>query len=290
MKNLSLKVKSEYEFSYNEYNPSDNNIDNILSEKEVFDAHFVLADYFISRGEMARFGILNYNLLSSAVARQSVGYAGCAKWKDLYSKVSTLAYGLDKNHAFQDGNKRTALLCMLLALHRNKRCLTCKKKELETLLVRIAANEMEKYKEFKKFKKRHNGDAEIVYMANFLRKNSRIINNNFRSMTYEEFNKKLKVYNVWLANPKDSFIDVFQLVEEKRLFGFIKKKKEIRKLQIGFPGWKRQINPKAVKSVLKATDLTVNNGIDMETFYEGAEPEYMLIEEYYEVLKRLKDK
>lgn len=289
MKNLSKEVINEYNFSYNEYNPSNNIVDGILSEKDVFDAHFILADYFISTGEIARFGVLNYNLLSSAVARQSVGFAGSLKWKDSFSKVSTLAYGLDKNHAFQDGNKRTALLCMLLALHRNKRCLICKKKDLETLLVRIAANEMEKYKNFKKFKK-HGEDATIVYMANFLRKNSRIIDNNFRSMTYEEFNKKLKVYGVWLDKPVDSFIDVFQEVNENKFFGLIKSKKTIRKLQIGFPGWKRQINPKAVKSVLKATNLTSENGIDMKTFYEGAEPEYMLIEEYYEVLKRLKDK
>ena len=31
------------------------------------------------------------------------------------------------------------------------------------------------------------------------------------------------------------------------------------------------------------------NGLDMKTFYEGGEPEYKLIEEYFDVLKRLKD-
>lgn len=70
--------------------------------------------------------------------------------------------------------------------------------------------------------------------------------------------------------------------------GFINKNKEVRILQIGFPGWKRQINPKAVKNVLKESGLT-NKGLDMKTFYEGGEPEYKLIEEYYAVLKRLKD-
>ena len=55
-------------------------------------------------------------------------------------------------------------------------------------------------------------------------------------------------------------------------------------------GWKRQINLKAVKSVLKETGLTTDNGIDLKTFYEGTEPEYKLIEEYFEILKRLKDR
>lgn len=230
---------------------------------------------------------MNYGLLSSAVARQSVGFNGQCKWCDDESKVSTLAFGLDKNHAFNDGNKRTALLCLLLALHRKKRHLVCKKKKLETLLVRIAANEMDKYPDFKRFKK-HGDDAIVVYMANFLRKQSRKIDNSFRTMTYEEFNRKLKKYNIRLDNAQGAYIDVLQIKEEKKLFGLLKRNKETRVLQIGFPGWKRQINPKAVKNVLKVCGL-FENGLDMKTFYEGGEPEYKLIEEYFDVLKRLKD-
>lgn len=125
-------------------------------------------------------------------------------------------------------------------------------------------------------------------MANFLRKNSRKIDNTFRTMTYEEFNRKLKVYGVRLDNAQGAYIDVLQIREERKIFGLIKKTKEERKLQIGFPGWKRQINPKAVKNILKICNL-FEKGLDMKTFYEGGEPEYKLIEEYFNVLKRLKD-
>lgn len=287
MKNLNSAVQSEYDYAYSTYSPTTVTNDGILSELDVFNAHFALADFFVSTGEEARYGILNYGLLSSAVARQSVGFNGQCKWCDDESKVSTLAFGLDKNHAFNDGNKRTALLCLLLALHRKKRHLICKKKKLETLLVRIAANEMDKYPDFKRFKK-HGDDAIIVYMANFLRKHSRKIDNSFRTMTYEEFNRKLKNYNIRLDNMQGAYIDVLQIKEEKKLFGLLKRNKETRVLQIGFPGWKRQINPKAVKNVLKVCGL-FENGLDMKTFYEGGEPEYKLIEEYFDVLKRLKD-
>ncbi len=289
MTNLNVKVKAEYDFFLREYNPS-NITDGILSEREVFDAHFVLADFFIATGEMVRFGILNYDMLSSAVARQSVGFGNYSKWNDAYSQVSTLVFGLDKDHAFNDGNKRTALLCMLIALHRLKRRLTCRKKELETLLIRIAANEMNNYKDFKKFVKKHGEDATVMYTANFLRKNSRALDNTFRTLTYEEFNRKLKSHGVWLDNPQGAFIDVFQQVTEKKWLGLKQENKKVRKLQIGFPGWKRQINPKAVRSVLKETGLTTENGIDLKSFYEGTEPEYKLIDEYFVILKRLKDK
>lgn len=169
MKNLNCNVQSEYNYAYSTYSPSASVNDGILSELDVFNAHFALADFFESSGEDARYGILNFGLLSSAVARQSVSFCGKCKWKDDESKVSTLAFGLDKNHAFNDGNKRTALLCLLLALHRKKRHLVCKKSKLETLLIRIAANEMDKYPDFKKFRK-HGDDAVVMYMSKFLRR------------------------------------------------------------------------------------------------------------------------
>lgn len=145
---------------------------------------------------------------------------------------------------------------------------------------------MDKYPDFKKFRK-HGDDAVVIYMSKFLRKNSRKIDNSFRTMTFEEFNRKLKKYGVKLDNAQCSFINVYQK-KEKKFLGFISKNKEVRILQIGFPGWKRQINPKVVKNVLKESGL-IDKGLDMKTFYEGGEPEYKLIEEYYTVLRRLKD-
>lgn len=289
MADYCKEVQTEYDYSLSKYNPQTIHDGEFLSEYDVFKAHFTLADFFISTGELASYGILNFNLLSSAVARQTVGYAGMSKWTDPYAKIATLAFGLDKNHAFRDGNKRTSLLCLLLALHRMKRHLTCHKKDLEVLLVRIAANEMGKYKDFKKYAKKYGDDAIVMFIANFIKRNSSAIENSFRVMTYEEFNRKLKVYNVWLDNPNNCHIDVFTTKEEKKYFGLKTITKTVNIYQIGFPGWKRQINPKAVRSVLKEAGLTSENGIDYKTFYEGGEPEYKLIEEYFEVLKRLKD-
>lgn len=289
MKNLRSDIKEEYERSLRTYSPSEIT-EGILSEKDVFDAHFLLADFFTSTGELARFGILNFDMLSSAVARQSVGYGKNSKWNDPYSKIATLTFGLTKDHAFQDGNKRTALLCMIMALHRQKRRLECKKSDLEILLVRIAANTMNEYKTFQKYQKKHGEDAIVVFTADLLKSKSRPIDNRFRTLTYEEFNQKLKQYDVWLDNPNGAFIDVMQKVKGRKLFGLIQKDKPVRRLQIGFPGMKRQINLKAVNCVLQATGLTPENGIDRQTFYEGTEPEYRLIEEYFEILKRLKDR
>ena len=75
-----------------------------------------------------------------------------------------------------------------------------------------------------------------------------------------------------------------------RFCGNRSRKKVVKVIQIGYPGAKRQVNIKALKEVLKATQLDERNGVDSQVFFKGAIPEYKLIEEYRKPLRRLKDK
>ena len=156
------------------------------------------------------------------------------------------------------------------------------------LLVRIASNKLSEYIEYRSFSRE--ADAEVLFIADFIRRKTRKIDTDFHSLTYADFNRKLREYNVWLDHPQGNVINVYQSKTKKTWFGLHSKSLDERILQIGFKGWKCQIYPKAFKSVLHAAGLTPENGIDSKVFYYGAEPEYKLIEEYYSVLKRLKDK
>ncbi|MGQ4338444.1 type II toxin-antitoxin system death-on-curing family toxin [[Kitasatospora] papulosa] len=67
---------------------------------------------------------LDENKLSSAVERQNTGMTDGrgiyrAKYERPHEKAATLFYGIAKNHAFENGNKRTALVCALVSLERN---------------------------------------------------------------------------------------------------------------------------------------------------------------------------
>src|SRR5438105_4615900 len=59
-------------------------------------------------------------LLESAVGRQWVGFGDRLKYPNPVENAATLAYGLCCDHAFHNGNKRTALVAMLVHLDRNK--------------------------------------------------------------------------------------------------------------------------------------------------------------------------
>ena len=51
MKNLNNVVQSEYDYAFSIYSPSNVANDGILSELDVFNAHFALDDFFVSTGE-----------------------------------------------------------------------------------------------------------------------------------------------------------------------------------------------------------------------------------------------
>jgi death-on-curing protein len=96
-----------------------------------------------------------------------------------------------------------------------------------------------------------------------------------------------------LTNPNGNFISVVR-VEPAKAGGFLgigsRPEREVFLAQVGFPGWKTQVNRAALKTVREATKLTTENGCDTQVLFEGAEPLDSLISEYAEPLKRLATK
>ncbi|MGY2224613.1 type II toxin-antitoxin system death-on-curing family toxin [Pseudomonas gingeri] len=66
-------------------------------------------------------GIKSQPLLESACARPHTGMGSVDKYESLLDKVAALFHSLTKNHAFHNGNKRTALVSMLTVLSRNNK-------------------------------------------------------------------------------------------------------------------------------------------------------------------------
>ncbi len=77
-----------------------------------------LHDYII-KSQGGASGPLNPNLLQAALARPKTQVYGFEPYRDLIAKVSALAYGIITWHPFLDGNKRTAIATMALALNAN---------------------------------------------------------------------------------------------------------------------------------------------------------------------------
>src|SRR5450759_149051 len=83
-----------------------------------------------------RSSVKDRGLLESAVARQHAGVADRLFYPGPLENAATLMYGLAKNHAFHDGNKRTSLVAMLNHLDCNRFSLAeLKWNEIESMVL-----------------------------------------------------------------------------------------------------------------------------------------------------------
>ena len=256
---------------------------------EVLRAHFLIVDYFVRQGEgIGGIGPKDLNILHSTLSRQTVSFGRVVKWKSDLDIAATLFYGLIKNHPFHDGNKRTAFLSLLLHLWKLRRVPNVKQKEFETLALRVASNNLELYKEYRKRYKGKN-DGEVLFISNFLRRRTRRVNRRVYLITYHQLDTLLRRFGFGLENPQGNYIDVVRISETKTFFG----KTRIEKKRLGhirFPGWTRQTNVDTIKYVRKITGLTYENGVDADAFFHGADPLPSLIDTYHRLLQRLADK
>lgn len=256
--------------------------------RDVLRAHFLIADYFYSEGHgIGGVGPKDPNLLHSAVYRQFTGFDGNDKWETSYERCATLIFGLVKDHPFHDANKRTALLVLLYFLKSIKRMPTINQKELEDFVVDIAEDNLKQYRRLQSLNLKTD-DPEIYFIADFLRRNSRLVDNNSHTITYRELDACLRNHGFCLDNPHKNFIDVCRIEENRGFLGLGKvRSKLVRVAQIGFPGWKRQVGKGAIYTVRKETNLSPEKGVDSRSFFHGTDPLNSLIAEYSGPLERL---
>ena len=263
---------------------------------ETLRAHYLIIDYFYQNREgdgIGGIGPKDINLLASAMNRQFSSFGSAARWSHELDVCATLFYGLVKNHAFYDANKRTALLVLLFHLWKLGRAPDIRQKELENLAVRVASNSLRDYKhEYDRF---HNkDDCDILFISDFIRKNTREMNKRSYMVTYRELNALLLDFGYKLGNQDRASIDVIK-IEERKVFKFrlLRTEKEIieRKLgSIAFPGWTREVKKVDISKVRRLTGLTPEKGFDSDVFFKGASPLSTLIDRYREPLERLANK
>lgn len=265
-----------------------------ISAKEVLRAHFCIVDYFLREGEgegVGGFGPKDIGLLLSAIARPHTEYSGVQKWKSIQEKAATLLFGLIKNHAFHDANKRTAYLSAVHYLYSNGFQVTASPKELEDLTVLTAENQLSRFPRYKDLAKKSD-DPEIEYLAWFLRKYTHHIDRTQYLVTYRELENILKRYDVLMENADNGYIDIvrWEEVEAPRRTIFSKKTRtpELRKVcSIGFPGWSKVVGKGRLKHIREQFNLTPEHGVDSQSFFRDVDDMRGLIGQYEDALRRL---
>lgn len=108
----------------------------ILSKKQILALHSQLIS---ETGGLD--GIRDEGLLDSACNAPFQTFAGIEAFPSIQQKAARLGYGLIKNHAFLDGNKRIGAHAMLVFLALNKIELDYTQEELLNTILKVAADE-----------------------------------------------------------------------------------------------------------------------------------------------------
>jgi death-on-curing protein len=147
---------------------------------------------------------LKPNNLETAVFRQHTGAGGVYKYSTVAEVGATLFYGIAMNHPFENANKRTALVSLLVFLDRNKEQLVdADDDDLYELARSMAAHEIPL-----RPGRQRDDDAEVEAVADFLRAHTRPIIRGDNTMRFKEMCTLLSAQGCEIAKPKDNMVKI----------------------------------------------------------------------------------
>ena len=206
--------------------------------------------------------------LSSAVFRQNTGLGDAFKYDTVPDVGATLFYGIAMNHSFENGNKRTALVSLLVFLDRNRTLLVnAGEDELYDLARQLASHEIAVQGE-------RNADSEVSAVSGWIREHTR---------------------GRVLGDAATKFSDLRELLEEQGCTfdkpdgNYIKIRRGGNVAKTGYPNAHFTVPIGEIKKIRRLLKLDELNGVDSAGFYSLEEKVDGFVNTYRNLMKRLAD-
>jgi len=242
-------------------------------------------------------------LLDSAVGRQSSGAGGQLLYPDPISSAGSLAYGIIKNHPFHNGNKRTALVAMLVHLDKNRYVFRedVDHRNVYEFVKAVAEGSVHRlstssYALFQTQPQSDDDDlsryeVQLPLAIDWIRRRVRKIHRGDRAVTVRQLRKLLANYGFELCDPYCNFADIMKTEEriERGWLGLTTKRIPVRKkvFQIACSGLNQTLQISTIKEIRKRCSLQEEDGVDSEQFYAGADRLDFFLNSYRKILQRL---
>ena len=212
---------------------------------------------------------LHPDKFSSAVFRQYTSGGGIYKYTTIHDLAATLFYGVAMSHAFENGNKRTALVSMLVVIDRNKSLLVdTSEDDLYEMAREVAAHE------FPVQGGKRNADSEVQAIASWLRTRLRDKVLGDKAMTFKELRELLEEQGCEFGKPSANFIKI------NRGKAMVK---------TGYPKANFEIAVNEVKRIRRALELDDFHGVDSAAFYDLEAQVDHFVNHYRNLMVRLAD-
>ena len=260
-----------------------------LSAAEVIQIHELLVQDFAASGDpIAPAGIRSMALLESAVGRQHVGLGNQMKYPLPVENAATLMYGICLDHCFHNGNKRTALVAMLVHLDKNRIGLfNVNQQELFDMVLNIANHTIGLKPREIDPEKRRNPDQEVKAIAKWLEDKAEKLKRGERIVTNREIRRILRSFSFETENPVGNTIEIVKY--EKRRRGLLRREEVVRQhiTTIPYPGDSKDVAVQRIKEIRKICRLCEEDGVDSTAFYDRTVVIDVFINRYRTILRRL---
>jgi len=239
-------------------------------------------DFAASDDPISPPGVKSDLLLESSVARQDAGFEDDRKYTTVVSTAAALLHSLVQNHVFYNGNKRTALVAMLVMLDKNGMMLTSTQDELFRWMLKVARHDVLP----PGFEYDNRPDRETYAISEWINKRSRHIRREEKGVTWIALARILKKFDCEVSR-RGERMDITRTVQVRRkTFLKSEKLKSLKSTYVNTGGG-REVPRKQLKRVREELQLDEAHGIDTEAFFERNREVDDFIAEYSKLLRRL---
>lgn len=241
----------------------------LLAADEVERIHWLLVDDFRkSKDPIDPPGVKSKDLLESAVHRMRTSLGEQSKYPTVPMTAAALLHAVTCNHAFHNGNKRTALVATLVFLDRNGYLLEVDQDELFDYMLRVAAHTV-----IDVTINEAQSDREMIEISRWIHRNSRPISNAEKPLQFRDLKAILRQYDCTFDHPqKGNRINIHR-------YGWT--------TQVYYRNEGTDVDRNTIRKVRQDLGLTDAEGYDSAIFYDAAErvPDFIL--KYRRTLDRL---
>ena len=255
-----------------------------LSADQVRAIHYALVEDFLQDADpIDPPGVRSETLLASAVFRPHTAVGQFPKYPTVEMSAAALLHALVHDHPFHNGNKRTALVAMLVLLDENGFLLTCGQDALFKLVLQLAQHALVAGP------RTELADRETIAVAKWVRANSRWVEMGDRPVPWRRLRRILSQYGCELEFPGGvgNRINITRTVE-RRTGLFSRPRPHVLRTQTYYGDEGRDVDKSALNKIRHDLELDDLHGIDSRAFYENDPASHSeFIVKYRKTLRRL---
>jgi len=253
-----------------------------LTEKDILGIHNALVvDFCNAEDPIEPAGVRSGGILASAVSRPQTSLGDTLKYPTIEMAGAALFHSLVHNHPFHNGNKRTALVSLLVFLDENGLLLTCDEDLVFKTVLQIAQHS------FVEGPRNELPDREVLALARWIKDCSRLIEIGDRAITWRKLQQILAGYGCRFQQ-SGSNVTIRRTVNRRVKYLPLFSRSRDLHTHARFSGSGRDVNQQTVAKIRRDLQLDDDSGIDSKAFYDDEDVSTSdFIARYRKTLRRL---